>query len=373
MVKTNLKIVLPLLAAMLLSCTGLRAAEQTPSTGKAPEAKTDREKDLEARIAALEKRVKELEQAQEAEPTPPPLHGRMFRGAPSQRQMDEMWNRFRGELEQEYGLNMPGFGPRGMMPGIEGRPRLGVELAPINDELGTRFRNSVKEGVFVMNVLPDSLADKAGLKKGDAITSFDGTPVKTPQELVNAVKNAPAGKHELGVTRRGEALKINVDLGAVEAEAEDVTADEEPAIGGGWMRRGFERGMQGGSERTRTEVKASALELTGQLARDLKLTDDQRKKMSEVLDKEAKALSDEVSKRVQTDTSRGFSIDMTANVNKLAEKHANSAEKELANVLSPEQLKQWNDHRKEHNSVSVSYSRVMESAPGESSRPSKDF
>jgi len=42
------------------------------------------------------------------------------------------------------------------------------------------------------------------------------------------------------------------------------------------------------------------------------------------------------------------------------EKHASEAEQELTGTLSAEQIKQWADYRKTHNSVSVQQSTVIE-------------
>src|SRR5467141_808126 len=48
-------------------------------------------------------------------------------------------------------------------------------------------------GVVIMNVEPGSPAEKAGLKGGDVITSVNGTPVKTGNDLVNPIAQAPIG------------------------------------------------------------------------------------------------------------------------------------------------------------------------------------
>ena len=46
--------------------------------------------------------------------------------------------------------------------------------------------------------------------------------------------------------------------------------------------------------------------------------------------------------------------------NKLVEKHAQEAEKELTGALSAEQIRQWADYRKNHSSISFSQSTVIE-------------
>ena len=56
---------------------------------------------------------------------------------------------------------------------------------------GVGIRLSVKkEGIFVMGVLPSSPAEKAGLKKGDIITTLSGLPVDafTQKEIINTMR-----------------------------------------------------------------------------------------------------------------------------------------------------------------------------------------
>ena len=102
------------------------------------------------------------------------------------------------------------------------------------------------------------------------------------------------------------------------------------------------------------------MELTSQLAKDLKLTDEQQKKMSDVLAKEAKALTEEAAAQTETHSRRGrggYSLNMNANLNKLVEKHVRNAEKELTGVLTADQLKKWGEYRKEHSSISMTQRR----------------
>src|SRR6202140_3212110 len=79
----------------------------------------------------------------------------------------------------------------------QGRVTRGSIGVSFQEELGT---NSItlKElgapyGVVIMNVEPGSPAEKAGLKGGDVITSVNGTPVKSGNDLVNPIAAAPIG------------------------------------------------------------------------------------------------------------------------------------------------------------------------------------
>ncbi len=55
---------------------------------------------------------------------------------------------------------------------------------------------------MIEGVEPGSPAEKAGLKGGDVITSVNGTPIKTGNDLVNPISMAPIGsKVKLGYVR----------------------------------------------------------------------------------------------------------------------------------------------------------------------------
>ena len=57
------------------------------------------------------------------------------------------------------------------------RAYLGVGIQPVTAKLAEQFGVQPKEGVVVTQVFPDSPAAKAGLKSGDVLTQFDGTPI----------------------------------------------------------------------------------------------------------------------------------------------------------------------------------------------------
>jgi hypothetical protein len=221
-----------------------------------PDEKTKPEATLEARVAAMEKRVQYLEKqlAERSAAVPRTEHTPRSKRDIG-RDMDEMWNRFRRELEQGLG-EMPEmrFGPPGMMPAQ--RPRLGVQMAEITPEFVERFKNDVKEGVFIMSVVPGSPAEKAGLMAGDAVISFATKKITNAEDLLNAVKNAPKGKSEAIVMRRNQELKLSVDLGS--PEESDAAMPDPLRPDGGWLRRGDadrQPGGLGARKRTRTEIR----------------------------------------------------------------------------------------------------------------------
>jgi len=346
---------LVLVGAMLLA-PALRAVEAAPGG----------ESDLQAKVKALEERVRKLEDALAKERgarNEPRNNWRQGLGlGPDVDQLLEQIQREAqrglqgGQWQWNFGA---GDWPQGLTPG--NKARLGVMLDKPSDELRERYKNDVKEGAFVTEIVAGSPAENGGLNVGDCITSFNGKDVKAPEDLIAAVKAAPQGKVDLLVTRRGEALKLKVELG----EPRQVGAEQNDP---GTAPRSFRwRGNADGktAAKSRAEVKASALELSDELAKNLKLTDEQKKKMGEILAKHSQALTEDAAVKAEKGARRGSAtFSMNGDVSRLVDKHVAEAEKELAGTLSAEQLKQWADYRRQHSSISVSHSFSLEQQGG---------
>lgn len=99
--------------------------------------------------------------------------------------------------------DMPGFGMRG---------RLGVQVQPLNEQLGEYF--GAREGVLVSSVTPDSPAAKAGVKAGDVITRVNGEGVKDTGDLVGAladVKEDGAVSLDIVRDKKSATLKATIE------------------------------------------------------------------------------------------------------------------------------------------------------------------
>ncbi len=66
-------------------------------------------------------------------------------------------------------------------------------------------------GVFVTQVTPGTPADKAGVRQGDIITSYNGKPVKDGEELVGLVSQTPVGS-SVPVTVLRDGKPVNMTL-----------------------------------------------------------------------------------------------------------------------------------------------------------------
>ncbi|MCX6956741.1 MAG: DegQ family serine endoprotease [Verrucomicrobia bacterium] len=91
------------------------------------------------------------------------------------------------------------------------RGYLGVNLNQITPALAEAFHLKDNKGALVSATVPDSPADKAGLKSGDVIVALEGQPVSDPNSLKNQVSAfAPGTKLNLEILRDGKTEKIAV-------------------------------------------------------------------------------------------------------------------------------------------------------------------
>ncbi len=72
--------------------------------------------------------------------------------------------------------------------------RLGVEVQTLNQSLADSFKLTSPNGALVAKVVPDSAAAQAGMKVGDVILKFNGSPISRCRSTV------AAGRH--GNSRR---------------------------------------------------------------------------------------------------------------------------------------------------------------------------
>ena len=97
---------------------------------------------------------------------------------------------------------------------------LGVSVQDISDELAESFDLGSKKGALVAVVIEGSPAEKAGLKRGDIILSFDGKPVENLHDLPRLVAATPIDKKvAVVVFRDGKEKTFNVTIGKMDEES----------------------------------------------------------------------------------------------------------------------------------------------------------
>jgi S1-C subfamily serine protease len=106
---------------------------------------------------------------------------------------------------------------------------LGVQTAPLTEDIGRLFRLGTNEGLLIDSVVPNSAAEKAGLRPGrrtvivggeswrlggDIIVAVDGQPVTTAERLrAILARMRPGDKIEVTVYRGDDRVVVPVTLG----------------------------------------------------------------------------------------------------------------------------------------------------------------
>ena len=94
------------------------------------------------------------------------------------------------------------------------RGQLGVAIEPVTPELASKLGMQEVRGVVVGAVTPNSPAARAGIREGDVILAFNGTPMTDGNTLRNQVAStAPGTAVKLTVSREGREQEIEVTLG----------------------------------------------------------------------------------------------------------------------------------------------------------------
>lgn len=125
---------------------------------------------------------------------------------------------------------------------------LGVMTQSVTEELRDAL-DLRGDGVLVNRVVIDSPADRAGIKKGDIITSVSGRSVESPADLSEAVQDQQVGATAtVKVLRRGATQSFSVKLGARPSSFDDEDRWSTPTPGpdsdGATRIRAFKNGKE---------------------------------------------------------------------------------------------------------------------------------
>lgn len=98
-------------------------------------------------------------------------------------------------------------------PSISLHDVVGSSQPPVRFQLGVQLAPSTTGGVLVERTIPQSLADRHGLRSGDVIQTINGEAVDSPSAAITQIQ-----KHSLrdplivNLTRNGLRMKINVSV-----------------------------------------------------------------------------------------------------------------------------------------------------------------
>lgn len=104
---------------------------------------------------------------------------------------------------------------------------LGVIVQTVTPDLAKSFGLDQKEGALVADIDAAGPAAAAGIRKGDIIVAFNGTPIKEMDQLPLLVAQTPVGsKGELTIIRDGKKISKAVEIGELKDEEGIAQADE---------------------------------------------------------------------------------------------------------------------------------------------------
>lgn len=106
-----------------------------------------------------------------------------------------------------------------MSRGELGRGYLGIVAEDMLPEIAAQVNLPAYRGAFVLEVLPRSPAEKAGLKGGDIILSFGGEEIVQGSNLIRSVRQqSPGTEVTIGILRAGELHELTAIMAQRSAE-----------------------------------------------------------------------------------------------------------------------------------------------------------
>ena len=93
------------------------------------------------------------------------------------------------------------------------KPQIGVKIMNIDENTKEALALDSTQGAIVVEVTPDSPAEKAGIKPQDIILEFLGEEVKNKEQLASMIRKQEMGKMaSIKIDRNGKILELQVEL-----------------------------------------------------------------------------------------------------------------------------------------------------------------
>ncbi|HAR94780.1 MAG TPA: peptidase [Deltaproteobacteria bacterium] len=134
---------------------------------------------------------------------------------------------------QGIGFAIPINAAKLLLPQLKAKGRvvrgwLGVVIQKVTPELAKSFQIKESEGALVSDVIEDSPASRADIRRGDVIVSFDGHKIKEMDQLPRMVAGTEIGrKARIGLVREGKYQDVDVIIGEMKDEKKE-TAEISP-------------------------------------------------------------------------------------------------------------------------------------------------
>ncbi|GAG60293.1 unnamed protein product, partial [marine sediment metagenome] len=102
------------------------------------------------------------------------------------------------------------------------RSWLGVYIQEVTPEIAEQFDLTEAKGVLVGDVIEDSPAEEAGIKRGDIIVKVNDEEVNFPEELQDKIRDIDIGKKaNIEVVRDGKTINFIVKIGEMPTVEEE--------------------------------------------------------------------------------------------------------------------------------------------------------
>ncbi|MDP8098438.1 Do family serine endopeptidase [Pasteurella atlantica] len=142
------------------------------------------------------------------------------------------------------------------------RGMLGIKGGELNADLAKEFGVDAQQGAFVSEVLPNSAAEKAGIKAGDVIVKMNGKKISNFSEMRAKIATSGAGKEiELTYLRNSESKTVKVKLQSSDEHSQTASQDLLPELKGAKFSN-YSEGSTKGVEISEVE-KGSMAEMRG--------------------------------------------------------------------------------------------------------------
>jgi serine protease Do len=138
---------------------------------------------------------------------------------------------------QGIGFAIPVNSAKPLIPQLETngevtRGYLGANIQSIDPDLSKALKMEQSKGALVAEVVPGGPAEKAGIKAGDVIVSFDGKPVNDSHDLPAMVAATTIGrKVPINLVRNGKAIEISAVIAKLESDGTRLAESKPPAQG----------------------------------------------------------------------------------------------------------------------------------------------
>ena len=136
---------------------------------------------------------------------------------------------------QGIGFAIPINAAKALLPQLKTKGKvtrgwLGVVIQKVTPELAKNFGIKESEGALVSDVMEDSPAARADIRRGDVIVSYDGRRIKEMDQLPKMVAGTEVGhKVKIGFYREGKYHEVEVVIGELKDERREA-AETSPEV-----------------------------------------------------------------------------------------------------------------------------------------------